>query len=314
MLKQALLAYDPYCRDECHHLDDSLQAAKTYQHFLDIIRQVSLHKRLPKSELHSRIEEALSPTDVGTEGLISSMEVAVRLWLMINIDSTETNTEGYTSMKTSLAWPEDLSITEVISNYLQQRGHRFATRNSQFSKDLNVYNLEKIGGYHILWTNDILDHLAMKGDNAVAIFNTASALHLIGDSAGDIFPPGFIDETLRTIALLLPSADSACNKWLETREKTQNLDPGIRQLPSAPRDVGAYAYWLDRLLIIEESFDQHEPATLSQWYHDRRKKVQLYTFWVAVAVLILTIVFGLISSVASVVQAWASVKALNRSS
>jgi hypothetical protein len=41
-----------------------------------------------------------------------------------------------------------------------------------------------------------------------------------------------------------------------------------------------------------------------------RKRVQWYTFWVAVLVLLLTIVFGLIQSVSSVVQAWASVKAL----
>ncbi|KAF2236871.1 hypothetical protein EV356DRAFT_54332 [Viridothelium virens] len=226
---------------------------------------------------------------------------------------TETNIKGYTSIRTSLAWPNHLSITEVIGNCFKQEDHRYAVRKSHFSKDLNVHSLEKIGGYRILWTNNILDHLALKDDNAVAIFNTASTLRLIGNSAGDVFPPGFIDETLRTVALLLPSADAACSKWLEIREKTQNLDPGIRQLPSAPRDVEAYTYWRDRLLIIEESFDQHEPADLSQWYYDRRKKVQLYTFWVAVAVLVLTIFFGLLSSVASVVQAWASVKALHRS-
>jgi hypothetical protein len=84
----------------------------------------------------------------------------------------------------------------------------------------------------------------------------------------------------------------------------------MSSLNAAPREVEKYRYWRDRLLTIEEAFDQAEPGTLSQWWFDRRKKVQWYTFWVAIVVLILTISFGLIQSITGIVQAWASVKSI----
>ena len=65
-------------------------------------------------------------------------------------------------------------------------------------------------------------------------------------------------------------------------------------------------------MVLKQTFDDSEPHKLSHWWYDDRKKVQWYTFWIAALVLVLTIVFGLIQSIAGVVQAWASVKALNR--
>ena len=66
-------------------------------------------------------------------------------------------------------------------------------------------------------------------------------------------------------------------------------------------------------MVLKQAFDVSEPHKLSLWWHDDRKKVQWYTFWIAALVLILTIVFGLIQSAAAVVQAWVLVKALGNS-
>ena len=93
--------------------------------------------------------------------------------------------------------------------------------------------------------------------------------------------------------------------------KQSSLDQEILDLDAAPREVKWYVYWHDRLLILQEVFDAAEPSSLSQWWFDRRKKVQWYTFWVAIVVLLLTVVFGLVQSIAGIVQAWASVKSLH---
>jgi hypothetical protein len=123
--------------------------------------------------------------------------------------------------------------------------------------------------------------------------------------------PAFIDETLQTIALLLPRSNTDCRSWFEKRVKQSSIDPEILNLDAAPRDINRYVYWHDRLLILQEAFDDAEPSSLSQWWFDRRKKVQWYTFWVAIVILLLTIVFGLIQSITGIVQAWASVKSLH---
>lgn len=128
--------------------------------------------------------------------------------------------------------------------------------------------------------------------------------------ASDILPATLFDETLDTISLLIPRDDRYCLRWLKQNKKEHLLDPGIANLKPAPREIARYHHWRDRLQIIEEEFSESEPATLSQWWYDRRKKVQWYTFWVAILVLFLTIVFGLIQAITGIVQAWASVRSL----
>jgi hypothetical protein len=63
--------------------------------------------------------------------------------------------------------------------------------------------------------------------------------------------------------------------------------------------------------MLKQVFDEAQPRTIVQWWHDRRNGVQWYTFWVAVLVLVLTILFGLIQSIEGALQVYASFKALS---
>jgi hypothetical protein len=129
-------------------------------------------------------------------------------------------------------------------------------------------------------------------------------------------PQDLIDETLRTLGLLIPSSDTRSRKWFRKKQEELHLDPRAGSYGSynaTARQIDKFRYWRDRLVVLKQAFDVSEPHKLSLWWHDDRKKVQWYTFWIAALVLVLTIVFGLIQSAAAVVQAWASVKALGKS-
>ncbi len=67
-----------------------------------------------------------------------------------------------------------------------------------------------------------------------------------------------------------------------------------------------YHYWHGRLELIVMAFEKSEPKGLTQLLVDRRKPLQWLTFWIAVLVLILTIVFGLISSITGILQVYAA--------
>jgi hypothetical protein len=131
-----------------------------------------------------------------------------------------------------------------------------------------------------------------------------------------IFPPALIQETLNTLALLLPEHDKHIETWFEN-EKSKALkrgklplDPLARecgQLKVEDRDIDKFYYWHDRLVILKQVFDETEPSGIKQWWGDRRKKVQWYTFWVAAVVLALTIIFGLVQSVEGGIQAYYTV-------
>ena len=121
------------------------------------------------------------------------------------------------------------------------------------------------------------------------------------------------DETLMSLALLFPRASVDCTAWLKAKSKEQFLDRNLRTLDAASRDVQNYDYWRDSLLILSEAFDRSQPSNVTQWWYDRRNVVQWWTFWVAFIVFVLTVFFGLISSVTGIVQAWASIKGLSQS-
>lgn len=115
-----------------------------------------------------------------------------------------------------------------------------------------------------------------------------------------IFPPGLVEETLQTLALLLPCHDKSVKRWYRKQVTRFKLDENAVKgspLKTDDRQLDKFEYWHDRLEILKDVFDDAEPSTILQWWQDRRRRVQWYTFWVAVLVLILTIFFGLIQSI-----------------
>jgi hypothetical protein len=109
--------------------------------------------------------------------------------------------------------------------------------------------------------------------------------------------------------LLLPEHDRKTKKWFRKYQETLQLDSlamQCGQLPTKDRKIGNFKYWHDRLVILKEAFDNTEPKGVKQWWFDRRKRVQWYTFWVAVLVLILTVFFGVVQSIEGGIQAYAA--------
>lgn len=76
------------------------------------------------------------------------------------------------------------------------------------------------------------------------------------------------------------------------------------QLKKSERQIDKFRYWHDRLVVLKQVFDEAEPSTMKQWWNDRRKRVQWYTFWVAALVLGLTIFFGLIQCIEGAMQVY----------
>jgi hypothetical protein len=135
-----------------------------------------------------------------------------------------------------------------------------------------------------------------------------------GRISGSPFTLEFLDETLRTLSLLLPPNDRKTIEWFKQKQKQFDLDVQAGRcthLNATARQIENFKYWRDRHVILKQVFDESEPKTVSQWWNDDRKRVQWYMFWVAALVLALTIVFGLVQSISGIVQAWASVRALH---
>jgi len=110
---------------------------------------------------------------------------------------------------------------------------------------------------------------------------------------------------METLALLVPKSDLNVKRWFLNVQKKHKIDTSViccGHIRPEWRSIGHYTYWGNRLRDLKAAYDNHEPQGPLQWWRDDRKPVQWWTFWVAVLVLFLTIVFGVIQSVTGILQ------------
>ncbi|KAH7082051.1 hypothetical protein FB567DRAFT_561946 [Paraphoma chrysanthemicola] len=180
---------------------------------------------------------------------------------------------------------------------------------TKFGEDFTAFNLQRLAGLEIHWTDNLADHLRLiENDRKLCIFHHATFLR---SQKNNIYPDGLIRETLRTLDLLFPCYDSKTEKWLNSLESAKSdaklPDPALLdcdRMLSDDRRADKFSFWLDELLTLKEKFDQPRPASIAQFWYDRRNKVRWYTFCIAALVLCLIIFFGVVQSLEGALQVY----------
>ncbi|KAK7999376.1 hypothetical protein PG990_011976 [Apiospora arundinis] len=217
------------------------------------------------------------------------------------------------SMQDFVAWTAGPLRDALASHFAPTRS--LEARNAKLDGIFTAPNLTRIGGIRILWTTNLANHLRLTDDDtAVFIYHHASFLKMHQSKGGSLFPSGFVEETLRTMALLFPQSDRTVASWLRSGDDYRScVDPMVAwcgTLRSRDRRFERFSYWHDRLVILKQTFDDCKPRTLSQWWWDRRDGVQWYTFWVAILVFALTLFFGLVQSIEGALQVYLAYKSV----
>ena len=244
------------------------------------------------------------------------VDLAAGLWLMLSISMYP----GDISYDEPIVWRdyEKLKDEEYDLNQgpiKKSFSHLYnSTDRVKLPQSFTAAHLEQIGGIQVIWTSNLADHLLLKDDDTkLMLFHQVSILQLHKQSPSSLLPKVLVDETIRSISLLVPPVLGEPNPWFQQQRKKTLIDAqaGVcDRLNSSERQIEKFMYWRDRLVLLKRTFDDAEPRNVSQLWWDDRKKTQWFTFWVAVLVFIMTVFFGVIQSVAGIVQAWASVQSL----
>ncbi|KAL8701206.1 MAG: hypothetical protein Q9201_005030 [Fulgogasparrea decipioides] len=299
-------------------------SARTHGDLLHILRYLqSLTPRAARDEIANGLCTTSSPTrpvlnlSATDERLNASLTLAARIWLSVSVDSLQ----HFLTPGHFVCWNRSQPLSDAVEKEFCPKAQTVET--VKLPRIFTAANLEQIAGIQVQWTSNLADHLSLKDDDKkVMLFYQASFLELSKESKSEKQAKGenrtllnddLIDETFRTLGLLIPSSDARSRKWFAKKQRILSLDTkagSYGPLNASARQIEKFHYWRDRLVILKQTFDDSEPNTIASWWYDDRKMVQWYTFWVAAFVLLLTIVFGLIQSVSAVVQAWAAVKAV----
>ena len=242
----------------------------------------------------------------------SLVDLAVDLWSMLSVAKFP----GDISYDEPIPWENDVTLADLVCNCFTSKPE--SQDIVKMPQAFTAAHLEKIGSIQVVWTSNLADHLLLKEDDTkLMLFHQISILRLHEVLENDILPEDLAEETIRTISLLMPPVLGEPNPWFRQQQQKHKIDAeagNCNRLNSSQRQIQNFAYWRDRLVLLKRTFDDAEPRNLSQLWWDDRKKTQWFTFWVAVLVFILTLFFGIVQSVASIVQAWASVQSLRAQS
>ncbi|PLB52137.1 hypothetical protein P170DRAFT_507003 [Aspergillus steynii IBT 23096] len=294
-------------------------SCKTHEDLISIAKCIRHGHTREEIQARLRLEYA-NPSDqeqdhgrrfvqVQDDAINGSIDLAAGLLTMIGIGKPRFGSLGYEVME----WRTG-PFGEFIRNWFDEQKTQTGEY-VRFERSFHALSLEVIAGVKIEWTYNLVDHLRLldadddQHESVVQIFHCASFLHLQKYRTHPLLPPSLIDETLQTIALLLPREDESVQTWYRKIEKQHTLDPSAIKLPYLKREqrrIENFSFWRERLIILKQCYDESEPRDIRQWWYDRRKGVQWYTFWVAIFVLLLTLFFGLVQSIEGALQVYKS--------
>ncbi|KAI0539604.1 hypothetical protein GGR58DRAFT_228102 [Xylaria digitata] len=240
----------------------------------------------------------------------SSVDLAARLLLMLKVGVVKHQASPHLCLK----WE-----TGDLQSFVRERFNKspvLDSHNVRLPKSFDVWSISNVGGLKVEFTDDLADHLLLVDDDTtVLLFHHASFLEC---QVNTLYPEGLVEETLRTLALLFPQSEFGSSirgsktkrEWFQRlcrESKPCSIDARVAlcgNLRAEDRRIERFTFWRDRLIILKQVYDDATPRTIQQWWHDRRNGERWFIFWVAVLVLMITIVLGLIQCIEGALQVY----------
>jgi hypothetical protein len=156
-----------------------LHAIQSFQDLVDFLGIIIESSMEPFAEILARVQTTRPESSASEVSM--SIELAIRLWLMLDIRHMMP-THRY-QLETSIPWPESQSLVWVLENHLEPSPSTVGPRYSEY---LNLYDMDKMGGFKVEWTNNLASHLKIKG-SVIYVFHHVSVLRRMLKS--DTLPP-----------------------------------------------------------------------------------------------------------------------------
>ena len=238
-----------------------------------------------------------------------SMDLAACLLTMLNIRNEQLRLQ--TPLTPTIQWDDELTLETLVADQFPIASWSVSSREGRLHPAFTAAAMVRICGLKISWTTCLADHLRLDQEfKILRVFPYKQSLldHLEGvrkHRQPALVADSVLAETIQSLDLLFPHWDFQTNKLL--KEHGQSFHQ-VGPFPSSRRlNLCDFEHWRDRLAELYEEVYCCPPASWAQLWADRRNPQQWYTFWIALLILLLTIV----STIASIVQAWASVRSLH---
>ncbi len=260
-----------------------------------------------RQEVRFALRDLLSFKTCQDIQLNSSIDLALRLWLTINV--WERKFKHLSFVTPIVEWNDRVPLLEFIAHQFPTAKSTSQSNPPRLKHDFTAVNFDRLSGITIIWTHCLADHLNFdSSQRRLRVYPHKKCLldHLHRPELSFI-PKIVLEETLLTLDLLFPYWDEQTQSFL--KKAGHDLLPyGPFEYPR-PLDTNEFVIWRDRLIRLYDTYNS-PPVGWRQMWHDRRNALQWYTFWLAAVIVVMTFVFGVISSVTSIIQAQAALRSM----
>ena len=279
-------------------------AVESFGGILDIIQTLRENYSQPRSHVLQLLSTRFLNVEIAA--IQRSLELSIRLWLTLNVNSSNIAIGPTFANEIPLDWDDSVSLKTMVESQFSKgvAASHYAPR-SKIDPNFTAAYLANTCGMKLYWTDNIANHLCFDLKRQVlTVYKHKICLVNHLNVGGDIpIPKDILAETLDTLNLLFPFGDLPTKQLLikEGQRPFYGLGNCNR---SRQLDIKPYAYYREELEHLIDSFNK-PPRTWRQLATDRRNKLEWSAFWVTVMVAGLT----LVSIPCNVIQATYSVKA-----
>lgn len=241
--------------------------------------------------------------------VVSYGERALRMMLSLDIRIGSRGAFGSRIGSSTIDWEDDTPLANVIENHFIGDGHHAKGMiTGRIDPSLSLAYLCTYRGFRVFWTSNISEHLNISWKSKIiTIYEHKVFLwNHLRNSKAPMIPRVILEEAIDTLNLLFPLKDRLTTAFLAQNGKDfQGLG-----YCSRPRDrcldLGNFNIWRNRIAELVEIMNE-EPKGLQQLAleKDGRNFLPFITFWVAIAVALLSLLnipFAIVSMLYTIKQ------------
>ena len=267
---------------------------KKYQDLAAIIRCLEEHRDEPRDAIVARLQSIFPQSS--QDHITRSVDLAVGLWMSLNVRARDAPVGPWLSDVTTVEWTQKQSLRNLVEDTFPKCAISLAPTLStlydraHIDPAFNVMALQKICRVNVKWTSNLKDHLRFDHSRRTVHIYPHKVCLLNHFEWCNVYPRDLLLETIQTLDLLFPYGDNSTERYLE-----ESNQPFYRTSSSftqaCPSSLAEFCYWRQRLMELDRVF-REPPTSVDRLWYDRRNPMQWYTFWLAVLIAILSVVFG----------------------
>jgi hypothetical protein len=285
-------------------------ATNNFESIVELIQMLQNCRGKHLSELLSELAPRF--LNVDEHSVQRSIELTVRLWLNLNVNSAMIAVGPILAHSGTIDWSPNESLDDLIASQFAGKEAKELSRPKtehlrSMGLDFTAANLVNLCEIKLNWSDNLADHLVYnRKSRTLTIFKHKICLINHLKTTGDCpIPTAVLEEALDTTNLLFPFGDEATKRLLS--QEGQLAFYGLGNCGRDRQDdLREFRFWREELADLFEVYNE-PPRTFRQLVIDQRNLVDWAAFWITVMVLLLTMV----SIPCSIIQTVYTIKSYN---